>query len=96
LDTRHLRAAVAVAEHGSFTRAASTLRLAQSTLSRQVAALERSLGRELFVRNQGSVRLTEYGTALLPHAQLVLAEVRAAEDAVRRADEREEPEVGES
>jgi len=85
LDTRHIRAAVALAEHRSFTRAAKALFVAQSTLSRQVAALERSLGRELFVRGQGKVELSVYGAAFLPHARQVLASVRAAEEAVRSA-----------
>jgi DNA-binding transcriptional LysR family regulator len=83
VDTRYLRAALAVAEHGSFTRAARALFMAQSTLSRQVIALERYLGSELFVRGPRTVELTPRGQAFLPHARQVLEQVRLAEDAGR-------------
>ena len=85
MDTRHLRAAVAVARHGSFTVAARELFMTQSTVSRQVAALERDLGRRLFVRNVGAVRLTRAGEAFLPEAEKVLQAVESALDAARAA-----------
>lgn len=78
MDTRHLIAVLAVAEHGSFTQAARVLFMSQSTLSRQVIYLERELGVVLFVRGARSVTLTASGHAFLPHARRVLDELRIA------------------
>lgn len=85
MDTRHLRAAVAVARHRSFTLAASELFMAQSTVSRQVSSLERELGRRLFVRNLRSVDLTLEGRAFLPEAEKILDAVNEALRAARSA-----------
>ena len=85
MDTRHIKAAVAVAAHGTFTEAARELFMAQSTLSRQVAALEREVGGPLFVRGTRSVTLTPRGAAFLPHAERLLKAVDDAERAARTA-----------
>jgi DNA-binding transcriptional LysR family regulator len=85
MDTRHLRAAVAVARHRSFTLAAGELFMAQSTVSRQVYALERELGRRLFVRNLRSVDLTPEGRAFLPEAEKILDAVAEALEGARSA-----------
>lgn len=84
MDTKHVAAAVAVARHGSFTRAASELYMAQSTVSRQVAALERELGNRLFVRRLRTVELTRHGEAFLPEAERLLEAVRHAIAAARK------------
>jgi DNA-binding transcriptional LysR family regulator len=84
MDTRHLRAAVTVARCGTFTQAAQELYMAQSTLSRQVLALERELGVTLFVRGPRSVALTDRGEAFMPQAEAVLRAVAGAEAAVRK------------
>jgi DNA-binding transcriptional LysR family regulator len=73
---------VAVADAGSFTAAARALYMSQSTLSRQVAALERQLGAQLFDRGLRSVTLTPHGQAFLPHARRLLEEVAKAERVV--------------
>jgi DNA-binding transcriptional LysR family regulator len=85
MDTRHVAAAVAVARTGSFTRAAEELFMAQSTVSRQVAALERELGRQLFVRRLRHVELTPHGRAFLPEAERLLEAVRRVVEASRGA-----------
>ena len=54
-----------VAEHGSFTRAATALHLSQSAISQQVVKLEEALGVTLFVRSTRTVALTRAGAALL-------------------------------
>ncbi len=79
MQLHQLAYALAVAEEGSFTRAAARLRLAQPSLSRQVRLLEGELGVVLFNRGpgQGPVTLTPDGSALLPFMQRVLADVEA-------------------
>ncbi|NUS11537.1 MAG: LysR family transcriptional regulator [Streptomyces sp.] len=71
---RDLRYFAAVAEELHFTRAAERLFVSQPALSKQIRALERQLGAPLFTRDRQGVALTPVGTALLPHAQRVLAE----------------------
>src|SRR4051794_20035734 len=77
LDTRLLRAFVAVAEELSFTRAAERLFVAQQALSSQVQQLEGRLGVRLFERTTRRVGLTEAGERLLPHAVATLAALDA-------------------
>ena len=66
---------LATAEHGSFSRAARELYLAQPSLSEQVRSLEAELGVELFARVGRGVVLTETGRAL-SGAREAVAEVR--------------------
>ncbi|GAA1528372.1 LysR family transcriptional regulator [Kribbella lupini] len=84
LDLRKLRYFAAVAEHRHFGRAADALYIAQPVLSRQIRALERELGCELFVRTTRSVQLTPAGEQLREEAAGVLASV---DSAVRRVHE---------
>ena len=81
VEIRHLTALAAVAEEGSFRRAASRLGYVQSAISEQIAALERIVGQQLVVRSRGagSVELTDAGELLLAHANAILARVKAAE-----------------
>ena len=65
MNHSQLRAFHAVAQEGSFTRAAETLRVSQPTLSGHVRALEEGYGVELFERRGRSIRLTEFGRSLL-------------------------------
>ncbi|MFF4251538.1 LysR family transcriptional regulator [Streptomyces sp. NPDC001663] len=73
VHVRDLRYFVTVAEELHFTRAAERLYVSQPALSKQIRALERQLGVELFRRDRQGVELTGTGTALLPHARRVLA-----------------------
>lgn len=75
---------VAVARVGHFTRAADEIGIAQPSLSRQIAALEKDVGVRLFDRGARAVTLSAAGEALLPVAVRML-EDRAA--AYRRIDE---------
>ncbi|GAA3748486.1 LysR family transcriptional regulator [Plantactinospora mayteni] len=84
-ELRHLRYFVAVAEHLSFTRAAVALRVAQQSLSQQVAVLERALGARLLDRDTRGTRLTELGQLFLPEARAVLARADEAVATVGRA-----------
>ena len=87
VHSRDLRYFVAVAEELHFTRAAERLFISQPALSKQIRALERTLGAHLFDRSGREVRLTAVGQALLPQARIVLKEWDAAEEAVEQAKE---------
>jgi DNA-binding transcriptional LysR family regulator len=72
LEPERLRAFVAVAETGNFSRAAERLHLTQPTVSIQVRRLEEYIGRPLFERNAKFVRLTADGEAMLGYARELL------------------------
>jgi len=78
VELRRLEYFVAVARHGTFTRAAEELWLTQSALSQQVRRLEAELGVALLRRTPRGTRLTPAGEALLPRAEAILAEVAQA------------------
>jgi DNA-binding transcriptional LysR family regulator len=78
MNLAQLASFLAVAEEGSFTRAARALTISQPSLSQRVRTLEDELGGPLIERLPSGVRLTAAGKALLPEAQ---AAVRAAERA---------------
>ncbi|HEY7019359.1 MAG TPA: LysR family transcriptional regulator [Gaiellaceae bacterium] len=81
IEIRHLAALEAVAEEGSFRRAATRLGYVQSAISEQIAALERIVGQRLVERSRGAgpVSLTEAGEILLAHGKAISARLRAAE-----------------
>lgn len=68
----------AAARHQSFTAAAAELSLTQSAVSRQIRALEDSLGFPLFVRDKQTVRLTTPGAAYAEEIRLALRSVSKA------------------
>ncbi|MDE2503398.1 MAG: LysR family transcriptional regulator, partial [Burkholderiales bacterium] len=78
MDIRQLTTFVQVADLGSFSRAATLLRVAQPALSRQVRALEVELHQTLFDRNGRGVTLTAGGQRLLAHARGILQQVERA------------------
>ncbi|MGW4271489.1 LysR family transcriptional regulator [Streptomyces seoulensis] len=82
---RELRYFATVAEELHFTRAAERLYVSQPALSKQIRALERQLGVELFRRTPQGTALTEAGAALLPHARRVLADWDGGAAAVAEA-----------
>ena len=84
MDIWQLRYFISVAEHLSFTEAAKELYVGQSTLSKQIADLEKELGVQLFTRNKRSVRLTTAGTVLHNEAQVILAKIDEAIQKVRQ------------
>lgn len=85
LDLPKLRIFVAVAQTGSFTRAADDLDLRQPTVSQHIQALERGLGAPLFERTGRRVVLAPAGERLLPYAERLLALAAEAEAATREA-----------
>ncbi len=61
MSINSLRAFIAVAQTGSFVKAASMMELPPSSVSRYVSTLEKSLGQKLLYRHTRAVRLTEVG-----------------------------------
>jgi DNA-binding transcriptional LysR family regulator len=72
MDFRHLRYFVAVAEEGTFTRAARRLYIGQPALSKQIHDLEEEIGAPLLVRSARGAALTAPGAELLEHARAIL------------------------
>ena len=72
LDPDQLRTFVAIAETGSFTRAAEMVARTQSAVSMQMRRLEERLGKPLFVREGRSCRLSADGERLLPYARRIM------------------------
>src|SRR4029077_19650485 len=87
MELHQLRYFCAVADTGSFSRAAEQSHVAQPSLSQQIMKLESELGARLFDRLGRSVRLTDLGKTFLPRARAVLRELEAARgDVVERKD----------
>jgi DNA-binding transcriptional LysR family regulator len=81
VELRHLAALQAIAEEGSFGRAAERLGYTQSAISQQIAMLERIVGERLVERPGGprAVSLTEAGRLLLGHAESIISRLQAAQ-----------------
>lgn len=84
LDPRKLLYFLTAVDCGSYARAARELGVSQSTLSEHVSSLELYLGRPLLTRGQAGVSVTEAGKMLYRHAQLIVRQVRQAEQDVTK------------
>lgn len=86
VELRHLRTMAAIAEEGTFGRAAARLGYTQSSVSQQIAALEKTVGGPMFDRPGGPrpVRITPLGEVVLTHAHDLLTRSEALADAVDR------------
>ncbi|MEU5256648.1 LysR family transcriptional regulator [Streptomyces longwoodensis] len=85
LDLRKVRYFVTVAELLHLGRAAERLHIAQPVLSRQIRALEKEVGADLFVRDSRGVALTDAGRQLLEDGRQLLDAAEGARRRVRRA-----------
>jgi len=72
LELQQLRQVIALAEHGSFVRAAAALHISQPALSRSIQNLEQHFGSELFLRSSGGVVPTDLGRLYIERARDVL------------------------
>ncbi len=90
-STRQLECLVAVADHGSFRKAATSLGISQPALSAQVQNAEDLLGVQVFERDRRSVLVTPAGDDIVGRARIALEAIDAVSDAARR---RGEPLVG--
>ncbi len=78
MELQQLRYFCAIADTGSFSRAAQKTHVSQPSLSQQIRKLEDELGTRLFDRLGRTVGLTELGRAFLPRARAVLRDLEAA------------------
>src|ERR1700731_840161 len=78
MEIHQLRYFVAVAEEGSFSRAAAREHVAQPSLSQQIKKLEAEMDQRLFDRLSRSVVVTEAGKCLLEYARKILVEIAVA------------------
>ncbi|MGW3967064.1 LysR family transcriptional regulator [Amycolatopsis sp. NPDC005003] len=85
-ELRHLRTMAAIAEEGTFGQAAMRLGYTQSSVSQQIAALEKAVGGAVFDRPGGPrpVRITRLGEVVLAHGRELLAKAQTLTDAVDR------------
>ena len=91
MEVHQLRYFVAVADEGSFSRAAAREHVAQPSLSQQIQKLEAEMDQRLFDRLPRSVVVTEAGKCLLEYARKILVEIA---DARRCVDELKREVVG--
>lgn len=90
MELEQLRNFVAVAECGSFTKAAKRLYISHSTTSRAVSALEEEFGLRLLERDNHVLGLTPAGDCLLREAKLILAAADALGEKLQYATKEEE------
>ncbi len=81
-----IRAFEAAGRHENFSRAAEELGLTQAAISYQIRQLEDRVGKPLFVREKGRVRLSEAGQRLLPAVSGGFAGIADAFEALREDD----------
>lgn len=84
VELRHLRCLVAIAEEGSFSRAALRLGTTQPAISQLLKRLEDMLGHRLLERDRSPPRLTPLGETVLREARQALGAVEEAMEATRR------------
>ncbi|MGU3412727.1 LysR family transcriptional regulator [Enterobacteriaceae bacterium C34A] len=79
-----IRAFVEVARQGSIRGASRTLELSQPALTKSIKELEEGISAQLFIRRSKGVALTECGESFYQHANLILEELRAAQDEIQQ------------
>jgi LysR family transcriptional regulator, nitrogen assimilation regulatory protein len=82
MDIKQILYFKAVADSGSFARAADRLHISQPAISAQIGQLETELNTELLVRHARGVRLTAAGALFLEHSRDILARIEQARSAV--------------
>jgi len=91
---KHLRGFVAVAEEGSYSRAAERLFLTQSSVTATIQQVENAIGLVLFDRTTRRVTLTQAGADFLPVARRLLKDLDAAIADIRAVAERQKGHLG--
>ncbi len=85
MELRQLRYFVAIVDHGSLSRAALVLHVAQPALTQQLRQLEDELGAQLLHRSAQGVLSTDAGKIFYEHAQAILKQVGDARSAVTQS-----------
>jgi LysR family nitrogen assimilation transcriptional regulator len=88
MELRQLRYFVAIVDHGSLSRAALVLHVAQPALTQQLRQLEEELGAQLLHRSAQGVLSTDAGKVFYEHAQAILKQVGDARSAVTQSTTR--------
>lgn len=86
MNTRHLEFVVAVADWGSFTRAAEAVHVSQPSLSHAIGRLEDELGTPLFHRLGRAISLTSAGEAFVDSARAVLRDLNVMYESVKSVE----------
>ena len=86
MELRVLQYFLAVTREQSISGAAQSLHLSQPTLSRQLKEMEKELGKQLLIRGNRRVTLTEEGMILRKRAEEIIELVRKAEDEISLSD----------
>lgn len=84
MNLKQLEVFIAVAESGSFSRAAEITFLTQSTVSQHISSLEKEFDLKLLDRTGKGALLTEAGKLLLRHARRVVGEAREVPQVLNR------------
>ena len=87
MEIRVLRYFLAVAREQNISNAAESLHLTQPTLSRQLKDMENELGKQLFIRGNRKVTLTEEGMLLRKRAEEIITLVQKTRDEILFSDE---------
>ena len=86
MDIQRIRYFLEVARQKNFSKAAKVCHISQPSLSQQIMKLEEEVSGALFLRNRGSIELTQHGQAFLKHANAIMAEVQTAKEFVEETD----------
>ena len=87
IETRLFHYFLAIAREQNITKAAESLFVTQSTLSKQMMDLEQQLGKQLFIRGKRKITLTEEGIFLRNRAQEIMSLVENTESALKTDSE---------
>ena len=82
MEIRVLQYFLAIAREQSISGAAESLHLSQPTLSRQIKDMENELGKQLFIRGNRKVTLTEEGMLLRKRAEEIIDLVQKTESEI--------------
>lgn len=83
MELRQFKYFVVIVDSGSLSRAAQTLYIAQSALSKQISDLESELGAQLLDRTRSGVRVTDTGKIFYEYSQAILKQVEDVKAAVK-------------
>ena len=86
IETRLLYYFLAIAREQSVTKAAESLHISQSTLSKQMQDFERQIGKQLFIRGSRQIVLTENGAYLRSRAQEIMNLIDKTESGFHTGD----------